>query len=72
MLDDGKARSLSELAKAEGPTRARVSQIMTLLKLTPEMQAFLSDLDDAKLVRKYSERMLRGQSYIRPVESEPI
>jgi hypothetical protein len=41
-------------------TRARVTQIMNLLKLSAEMQVFLLGLNDAKQVRKYSERKLRG------------
>jgi hypothetical protein len=32
---------------------------MNLLKLPAEMQVFLLDLEDAKEVRKYSERKLR-------------
>ncbi len=46
--------------RIEGLTRARVTQIMNLLKLPAEMQDFLLGLDDAKQIRKYSERKLRG------------
>ena len=53
MLDSGQVGSLSELAKKEGLTRARVTQIMNLLKLPIEMQEFLAGLDDPKLLRKY-------------------
>jgi hypothetical protein len=60
MLGDGVVNSMSEIARKEGLTRARVTQIMNLLKLPAEMQVFLLELDDAKLVRKYSERKLRG------------
>ena len=60
MLNDGVVNSMSEIARTEGFTRARVTQIMNLLKLPAEMQVFLLGLDDAKLVRKYSERKLRG------------
>ena len=59
-FDDGIVASMSEIARIEGLTRARVTQIMNLLKLPAEMQDFLLGLDDAKLVRKYSERKLRG------------
>jgi hypothetical protein len=59
MLDDGTARSMSEIARIEGLTRARVTQIMNLLKLPTEMQVFLLELDNAKQVRKYTERRLR-------------
>jgi len=60
MLDEGSVNSMSEIARIEGLARARVTQIMNLLKLPTEMQVFLLGLDDAKLVRKYSERKLRG------------
>ena len=59
MLDDGEVGSLSELAEKEGLTRARVTQIMNLLKLPDEMREFLAKLDDPKEIRKYSERRLR-------------
>jgi ParB-like chromosome segregation protein Spo0J len=60
MLDDGSVNSMSEIAKKEGFTRARITQIMNLLKLPTEMQVFLLELDDAKQIRKNSERKLRG------------
>jgi hypothetical protein len=60
MLDDGSVNSMSEIARAEGLTRARVTQIMNLLKLPAEMQVFLLELEDSKQIRKYSERKLRG------------
>jgi hypothetical protein len=60
MLDDGAVSSMSEIARKEGLTRARVTQIMNLMKLPGEMQDFLLGLDDAKQIRKYSERKLRG------------
>jgi hypothetical protein len=60
MLDEGSVKSLSEVAQKEGMTRARVTQIMNLLKLPIEWQGFLAGLDDSKEIRKYSERRLRN------------
>ena len=60
MLDDGKVKLLSEIARKEGLTHARVTQIMNLLKLPVEWQEFLAGLDDPKEIRKYSERRLRN------------
>jgi hypothetical protein len=51
---------MSGIARKEGFTRARVTQIMNLLKLPAKMQVFLLELDDAKQIRKYSERKLPG------------
>jgi hypothetical protein len=60
MLDNGEVKSLTEIARNEGLTRARVTQIMNLLKLPAEMREFLARLDDPKEIRKYSERKLRN------------
>jgi DNA-directed RNA polymerase sigma subunit (sigma70/sigma32) len=59
MLDDGEVGSLSELAKKVGLTRARVTQIMNLLKLPEKAKKSLRELDDPKIIRRYSERRLR-------------
>ena len=59
MLDDGEVRSLSEIAGKEGLTRARVTQIMNLLKLPVNVREFSVGLDDPKEIRGYSERRLR-------------
>jgi hypothetical protein len=60
MLDDGAVRSMSEIAGNEGLTRARVAQIMNLLKLPAEVKEFLVGLDDSREIMKYSERRLRN------------
>ncbi len=59
MLDDGTVESLSQIAKKEGLTRARVTQIMSLLKLPAKFREFLVELNDPKEIRKYSERKIR-------------
>jgi hypothetical protein len=60
MLDDGEISSLTEIAKKEGLTRARVTQIMNLLKLPPAWREFLATLDAPEEIRRYSERKLRN------------
>ena len=65
MLDDGAVSSMSEIARKEGLTRARVTQIMNLLKLPAEMQNFLLKLDDPKEIRKFSERKLRNRQKVK-------
>jgi hypothetical protein len=59
-LDARSVRSYSEIASEENLTRARVTQIMNLLKLPLEWRIFLAGLDDPKEIRKYSERRLRN------------
>ena len=60
MLDTRSVKSYSEIAEKEGFTRARVTQIMNLMKLPPDWKTFLAGLDDPKDIRKYSERRLRN------------
>jgi len=43
MLDEGLAESLNDIAKMENLSRARVTQIMDLLKLPAEVKEFLTD-----------------------------
>ncbi len=55
MLDDEFVDSMSKIARKEGLNRARVTQIMSLLKLPAEMQNFLLKLDDPKEILKFSD-----------------
>jgi len=61
MMSDGAVSSMSEIARKEGLTRARVTQIINLLKLPADLQEFLFKLDDPKEIREYSERRLRNK-----------
>lgn len=47
MLDRGEVRDYAEIAKLGYVTRARVTQIMNLLNLSPDIQAQLLHLGDA-------------------------
>jgi hypothetical protein len=49
----------SQLAKREGMTRARMTQIMNLLKLAPEIRNHILDLKDPEEIKHYTERRLR-------------
>ena len=68
MLDSGLVKSRSEIARAEGLTPARVTQVMNLLKLPSEVKDFLTRLKDPKDVRKYSERKLLSGSISGPMD----
>ena len=59
MLERQLVNNRSELAKRYGLSRARVTQILNLLELAPEIQEHLLQLKDRRTVRKYSERRLR-------------
>jgi len=67
MIDDGVVESLNQIAKKEGLTRARGTQIMNLLRLPAEMREFLLGLDDSKEIRRYSERRLRNNKILREI-----
>ncbi|UCG12256.1 MAG: hypothetical protein JSU72_17435 [Deltaproteobacteria bacterium] len=60
MLDEGLAESLNDIAKVENLSRARVKQIMDLLKLPAEVKEFLIGLQNPAEIRRYSERRLRN------------
>ena len=62
MLDSGNVRTKAEIARIEGLTPARITQIMNLLKLPHEVKEILMGLSDPNDVRKYSVRkLLSGQ-----------
>ena len=60
LLERELVNSRSELAKRYGLSRARVTQIMNLLELAPEIQEHLLQLKDRRSVRAFSERRLRS------------
>jgi uncharacterized protein YjiS (DUF1127 family) len=59
MLDKGIANSKANLARKEGVTRARVTQILNLTKLAPEIQNYLMTIEDRKDLKILTERRLR-------------
>ena len=65
MLERELVNNRSELAKRYGLSRARVTQIMNLLDLAPEIQEHLLQLKDGKSVRALSERRLRALAQLR-------
>ena len=60
MLDAGLARSQSELARKEGVTRARMSQVLALLGLAPRVLAAIDALAGDEGELHLTERALRG------------
>ncbi|GEM_PF-3578066 len=51
--------SRADIAREPGITRARVCQVMGLLKLSEEIQGVLMGLDDHRAIRYFSERRLK-------------
>ena len=51
--------SLSQIVNVNGLIKARVTQIMNLLKLPANVKGFLASLQDPMEIQRYSERRLR-------------
>lgn len=59
MLSQGRAKSQAEIARKTGVNRARLTQIMNLMKLTPEIQDYLKNLKEPELIHFFTEKKLR-------------
>lgn len=59
MLSQGKAKSQAEIARRESVNRARITQITNLLKLSPEIQDYLKNLKEPRLIHYFTEKRLR-------------
>ena len=61
MLDEGIASSQAELARILGVSRAKVTQMLNLLKLDEGIQEFMLDLEDTdERLKMLTERRLRS------------
>jgi hypothetical protein len=59
LLDSRKMASQAEIARQEGITRARVTQVLGMLRLAPEIQGQILSMPDIVRRPSISERMLR-------------
>jgi len=59
LIDSGVVKNQAELAKIKGISRARVTQIMNLLKLDKNIIHYLEQLGDPMDKKEFSERKLR-------------
>lgn len=59
LLGSGQVASQAEIARREGITRARVTQIMGLLRLAPEIQQHILSMPDVARRPAITERALR-------------
>ena len=58
-LESDSALTRAQVAAQEGISRARVTQVMSLLAVPVEAHSFLGRLTDLKEIRFFSERRLR-------------
>ena len=59
LINSGEARNRAEIARREGITRARVTQVMALLRLAPEIQEHIRAMPEMVGRPGISERALR-------------
>ncbi len=59
MIDSGETPGQAEIARREGTTRARVTQVMGLLRLAPEIQEHILSLPKTNHRSAVTERALR-------------
>jgi hypothetical protein len=61
MLESGKVKNLGEIARMEKVSKARISQIMALRNLAPEIKNWLLEIADTTIMpnRKITEKKLR-------------
>lgn len=59
LLESGEILNQAAISRQEGITRARVTQIMDLLRLAPEIQRHISSMPDAVSRPAITERALR-------------
>jgi len=59
LLQSGQVHNQAEIARREGITRARVTQVMALLRLAPEIQQHILSMPNAVRRPAITERALR-------------
>ena len=57
--EDNRVNTQAALARKLGLSKARLTQIMNLLKLDPEIRSFIKNLDDPGLLYYFNEKRLR-------------
>ena len=69
-LDSGTVATQADIARREGITRARVTQVLMLLRLAPEIQDRILDMAKKTGPSRISERRLRPIAHIRDWENQ--
>ena len=70
LIESGEVRNQAEIARREGITRARVTQIMGLLRLAPEIQKYILSLPDTCHRLPITERALRTMTQLEDPEAQ--
>jgi len=70
LKNDPFVKTQADLAREMGVSRVRITQVMNLLKLAPEVQERLLGLEDETAVRYFSEHRLRALVQIENTERQ--
>ena len=71
LLESGKVASQAEIARREGITRARVTQVIAMLRLAPEIQENILAMPDGTGRPSVTERSLRPLTRSEDPDSQP-
>jgi len=66
LIESGDVSNQAEIARREGITRARVTQILGLLRLGPVIRQRILAMSDTSRRQAVTERALRPVSYLEP------
>ena len=69
-LDAGEVSNQADIARRQGITRARVTQVLGLLRLAPEIQEHILSLPDTDRHPAVAERALRSISRLRDPKAQ--
>jgi hypothetical protein len=66
----GQINTKTELSRKLGISKARLTQIMNLLKLAPEIQEYLKNINDPSLLNFFNEKRLRPIASIKDKQTQ--
>ena len=70
LLGSGEVPNQAEIARREGITRARVTQVMCMLRLAPEIQQHILSMPDAVRRPAITERALRPSARLESITEQ--
>jgi len=69
-LQQGLVKSRAELARREGLSKARITQILNLLKLAPEIKDYFKNTPNESVPEFFTERRLRKIATLKNWEAQ--
>jgi hypothetical protein len=69
-LNPGRVNTQATLARKLGMSKARLTQIMNLMKLAPEVRGYLKSLDDPLHLHYFNEKRLRPPANLKDKQTQ--